>query len=1187
MKKLFFEFFFVIVLAGFLRAASCGNIGSSTTFTGNVVASGNCFNLTASNVVINCNGYSLTGSGSGDGFDVNNVSNVSILNCLVTGFTAGVNASEFNNLTIAYSNFTGNVYSINTWTPSYRYSNGVSWVYTAPPVGFIYSYGLNLFNNNFSDQFTLNNNPYSCNVIYNATIENNLISGNFAGHHLSNSTISFNNFTGNGNTLGWNSSTAFYNGTSVSSPSWAINYFYQYGSNLNLGSYDNVTSNNFSNGNSTLFFISPCSYNHFLSNNLSGSAFTGQFWCDNNVQACVSNGAWSIDASTGNNTFDYNNFTRNSTESPFIGFFNYRNNVNYLFENVTVNNWIDGKSVLYYSPWSNSVCPSNTVMHFGVNQYGFVGLVNCSSVTVDGVFYTGLGVGLTNNSLFSSSNVSGTSSMGLAFLSSNNDVVQNSNLTGNAVMLATTSLKNWFNSYNDYYGVGLAAGMGNAFSINNVSNFSINNVYASNFTVGVEFSQFTNLTVNNSNFIGNNVSMLQWNSPIGFNDPLENTHSFVLSTGLSVFNNTFADPTTLKFNPYQCEAIRYGNFVNNTISGTFFGHHVYNSSFSNNSIINNNYGLITLGGDFNVGSFNNLINNYFGNSSYEGSITVSFCSNNYFYNNTFLGGIFAGMPWCSYNVSTCIGMGGWGGGPTGNNTFDYNNFTRTNVGSPFLNLLTYAGNGGNYFFENATVNNWIDGKSVLYYSPWSNSVCPSNTVMHFGVNQYGFVALVNCSNITVDGVFYTGLGVYLTNNSLFNNCNVSRTDTLGLFLDNSNNNTLQSSNITTVGAPALWFYNANYNNILNDLILQTASASYSLGVGNSDYNLFANSYVYGLNSVYLYSGSNGNVFNNFTINTTSSYSIGEGGFYSGIAYNNTFENSFLNLNVPTRPFTLFNSTLILFNTALNASTTGLLNVSSFYESTNSTVPFFNIVDSNSSVLIQWFLNALVEDADGNAVYNVSVNVTNSSGIIVQNLTNSYGYTGWNVLSQEFLTNLSSVFFTPYTAAASVSGCVNGVYSASTTLTSSQIVIIKFRKLFRTLQLLSVSPSTYTLYNPNQNLSLVFEVFNPGCLSTDFNVTVYAPQGSFNCNSNTGGFATVYVPCGFVNLTSYANSVNVSLIPLSAGWSSTPMQQFMFYTSISNNVVVSDSNVWLILGLVLLAFFALRNKLGNGLKRKNS
>ena len=1175
MEKLAAGFLFLTFI-GFLSATACGNIGS-INLNGNATATGNCFNITSSNVVVNCNGYAVIGNGSGDGFDVNNMSNVTITNCLVTGFTAGVNASEFNNLTISYSNFTGNVYSINTWTPSYKYWNasGSYWQYIAPPTGFIYSYGLNLFNNNFSDPFTFSDNPYSCNVVYNASIEGNSINGNFAGYHLSNSTISSNNFTGSGNLFGFNSTDAIYNGSSYANtyiwPYTNKNYFYQYGSNLNLGSYNNMTSNHFLNGNSTVFFISPCNYNYFSSNNFSGGAFTGQFWCDNNVQACASNGGWQADASTGNNTFDNNNFTRNNTESPFIGFFNYRNNMNYLFENVTANNWIDGKSVNYSSPWSNNICPSNTQLNFGNNQYGFVALVNCTNVTVNGTFYTGIGIGLVNNSLFNGSNVSGTSSMGLAFLSSNNDTVQNSNLTGNAVMLTTTSLTNWFNSYNDYYGLGM--GMGDGFDVNNVANLSINNVFVNNFTVGVEYSQFNNLTISNSNFTGNNVSILQWNSPISFVDPLELTHSFVLSTGLNLSGDNFSDPTTLKVNPYQCEAIRYASFNNNNIAGTFFGHHIQNSSFSNNNISNGK----GFGGGFTVDSFNNLSNNYFTNSTYEGSFLIGLAAYNYFYNNTFLGGLLYGNTWSSYNVSICISMQGWIGAPRGNNTFDNNNFTRTNLASPFLTLLTYD---PMYFFENVTANNWIDGKSVNYSSPWSNNICPSNTQLNFGNNQYGFVALVNCTNVTVTGTFYTGLGVGFTNNSLFNSCNVSGTDNYGLFFDYSQNNTLQNSNVTSVGAQSLFLSKSNYNNILNDLILQEAWST-EIYLINSNYNLFGNLYDYGPNSIDLYSGSNGNIFNNVTISTTPSYYIiQEGGIYSGKAYNNTFENSLLNSTTSTQPFNLYNSSLIFINTTLNGSSTGVLNSYSFYNSINSTAPFFSILDLNSSALIQWFLNTRVQDSKGSAISNVTVNVTNSSGLIVQNVTDDYGYTGLNVLSQELLTNSSIYTYAPYTASAAFNGCASRVYSNTTQLTSSNLLFLTLQDLVRTLQLLSVSPSVYNIYKPKENISLTFEVFNPSCLSTSFNITVYTPQGSFNCNSSTNGYASVYVPCGSMNLSSYINTVNVTFTNLAGGWSAQPtFQNFTFYTSISNNIVVPDSNVLVILAFAFASFFIFKDPCG--------
>jgi len=724
-------------------------------------------------------------------------------------------------------------------------------------------------------------------------------------------------------------------------------------------------------------------------------------------------------------------------------------------------------------------------------------------------------------------------------------------------------------------------GSGDGFDVNNLSNVSIINCLIENFTTGVNASQFNNLTIQYSNFTNNSNSITTWSgsSQYGWYG--------TISYGLNLFNNQFLDRVTFNNNPYSCNAIYNSTIENNTINGGWAGHHLGNSTISfNNFTGHGNW----LGGDVNFWSFNNITNNYFSNYSYEGSIYIALCSYNYFYNNTFSGGVLVGQPWCSLSQPTCMDMGGWLDYQTGNNTFDYNNFTRTNVASPFIGLMTYSGppNPG-YFFENITTNNWVDGKSVLYYSPWSNNICPSNTQLNFGNNHYGFVGLVNCTNVTVTGTFYTGLGVGFTNNSLFNNCNASNTANAGLVLAYSTNNTIQNSNITTAGGYSIWISNSSSNNFSNNSIQQTSGGTAIAINGYSNNNYFQNTYMpLARTGIWIQGSSNNNIFNNLSEGSlTYGTGIQLGNWAGGNAINTTIENSIINTSGSRTPLYLWNSSVTVINTTLNSSNTNFLNAYSFYDSINSTVPNFNIPDSLSSALIQWFLNVRVQDSNGYGVSNVTVNVTNNTGLVYQNLTDSNGYTGWNVLSQELITNSSITSYTPYTASAIFNGCASRVYSNTTQLTSSQLLILTLKDLLRTLQLVSVSPSIYNIYNPKQNISFTFEVFNPSCLSTSFNITVYTPQGSFNCNSSTNGYSSVYVPCGYMNLTSYINTINVTLIPNTNGWSAQPpYQNFTFYTSISNNVVVPDSNILIILSLTFIAFFGLRKKLEGGKSRKN-
>ncbi len=74
-----------------LNITACGQtITSSTTISSNSNVNGNCLILGANNVVINGNGKSITGSGSGTAINVSGFTNVTVANLTITNFTTDV-----------------------------------------------------------------------------------------------------------------------------------------------------------------------------------------------------------------------------------------------------------------------------------------------------------------------------------------------------------------------------------------------------------------------------------------------------------------------------------------------------------------------------------------------------------------------------------------------------------------------------------------------------------------------------------------------------------------------------------------------------------------------------------------------------------------------------------------------------------------------------------------------------------------------------------------------------------------------------------------------------------------------------------------------------------------------------------------------------------------------------------------
>ena len=78
-------------LGGFL---SCGDfITVNTTLTESLTCSDLGLNITANNITLNCNGYTITGYHSGTGIYLSGVSGVTVKNCTVTGFQYGINVN--------------------------------------------------------------------------------------------------------------------------------------------------------------------------------------------------------------------------------------------------------------------------------------------------------------------------------------------------------------------------------------------------------------------------------------------------------------------------------------------------------------------------------------------------------------------------------------------------------------------------------------------------------------------------------------------------------------------------------------------------------------------------------------------------------------------------------------------------------------------------------------------------------------------------------------------------------------------------------------------------------------------------------------------------------------------------------------------------------------------------------------
>jgi parallel beta-helix repeat protein len=544
------------------------------------------------------------------------------------------------------------------------------------------------------------------------------------------------------------------------------------------------------------------------------------------------------------------------------------------------------------------------------------------------------------------------------------------------------------------------------------------------------------------------------------------------------------------------------------------------------------------------GQWLNVTNNNFTN--YPG---FQVGHNNYFFNNS--------INLAGGGISNAIYSSG-----LGNNTFDYNIITRSSVGvMPFNFIYPESWNG---VVQNVTSTNTIDGKPVLYYSPYFNP-CPSNTQQSFG-SAYGEISFVNCTNITVSNTnFYSGAMIAFTNNSLFNNFSVNNTG-FGVYFFNSTNNTLENSLLYSNGytAPIRLDW-SSFNNILNNNLTgwEFGLTLYYSSNNFIENNTISNQYI-GLG----FSNSNNNYIDNVTIlgpyPTTNGFTA---------SFNNTVANSYIysKLSVTSSNVTFVNTT---FSPGFNLTLGGFSN----YTQLNTSIPNFNFTDSLSSALIQWFLNVYTSYR-GRVVAGASVNVSNdSSNLVYQTTTSQSGYSGWVVLSEMLLMNNSNYTFTPYTVNAST---LTGLFGEnSTNLNSSQVLNVYLNLV--TSPLLEVtsitgSPSK-SLYGLNENVSLSVSVYNSAgnSLQGVLNVTTY--NNTFSCPFSVDSLSSVTVPCGWIVLNSSKTVVTASVQepPGSIQRYSNASQSFYAYST--SNIVVPDSSVLIIIVLAFTLFFVFRNKL---------
>lgn len=269
-----FVFAILLVFAPASFAQSCGDaLTADTTLAADLAGcGGNGLEIGADNIVLNCDGHSITGTGSGNaGVYLNGRTGVTVKNCQISGFNFGINPVYSNS-----SSFLGNTLAGNNYNFYSYYSDGNTISDNTMSGGWG---GIQLF---ISDSNTLSGNTMTGNnaglTLYqsnsNSIVDNSVVDNNFNGVYIysisGSNTLTGNTITGNGGTgllLSFTNSNSISNNTISGNGEYGI--FFEF-SESNTFHYDKILSNPV-----------DIHYDSYSSgNDLTLNYFGGQLTCD-------------------------------------------------------------------------------------------------------------------------------------------------------------------------------------------------------------------------------------------------------------------------------------------------------------------------------------------------------------------------------------------------------------------------------------------------------------------------------------------------------------------------------------------------------------------------------------------------------------------------------------------------------------------------------------------------------------------------------------------------------------------------------------------------------------------------------------------------------------------------------------------------------------------------------------------
>ena len=330
------------------------------------------------------------------------------------------------------------------------------------------------------------------------------------------------------------------------------------------------------------------------------------------------------------------------------------------------------------------------------------------------------------------------------------------------------------------------SGSGNGIDLESVNNVTVENASINDFQNGMWLNASCNDTLMNNH--------LTWNGPYGIylNASFDNMLSGNYASGSSVAIYLYAS-------------------FNNTLSG--------------NTAIQNDQGIVLDSSSNNTLSDNDVTENP--------AYGIALYSSSY---NTLVG-------------NTVLENAGLGGAGIYLSSSPYNTLSNNNATANYYGIVLDSSSGNvlvQNLFDNSVGSNFVvDGSALSDYVNWVNA---SNLVngkpVYYIVNQNGFMidstthpsvgylALVNCTNITVENLALTnenwqGVLLAYTFNSTVTKNNVA-TNEYGIYLYSSSNNTVSNNNVTGTTEWGIYIdYSSNNTVSDNDVVENIGGISLS------------------------------------------------------------------------------------------------------------------------------------------------------------------------------------------------------------------------------------------------------------------------------------------------------------------------------------------------------------------------